>query len=168
MQQSNKNNIILIGMPGAGKSTVGVVLAKHLGYEFVDSDLLIQKQYGKLLQALIEEHGVEGFWQIEEHVNASVDTDKAVIATGGSVIYGPKAMEHLREIGTVIYLKLPCGEIESRVGDLTSRGVTRQAGQTLQDLYDERTPLYEKYAHITIACERKQIREIVAEIAGGV
>ncbi len=168
MQQLNKNNIILIGMPGAGKSTVGVVLAKHLGYEFVDSDLLIQKQYGKLLQALIEEHGVEGFWQIEEQVNASVNTDKAVIATGGSVIYGPKAMEHLREIGTVIYLKLPCGEIENRVGDLTSRGVTRQAGQTLQDLYDERTPLYEKYAHITIDCEGKQIREIVAEIAGGV
>ncbi len=168
MQQLNKNNIILIGMPGAGKSTVGVVLAKHLGYEFIDSDLLIQKQYGKLLQALIEEHGVEGFWQIEEQVNASVDTDKAVIATGGSVIYGPKAMEHLREIGSVIYLKLPCGEIESRVGDLTSRGVTRQAGQTLQDLYDERTPLYEKYAHITIDCEGKQIREIVAEIAGGV
>ena len=168
MQQLNKNNIILIGMPGAGKSTVGVVLAKHLGYEFIDSDLLIQKQYGKLLQALIEEHEVEGFWQIEEQVNASVNTDKAVIATGGSVIYGPKAMEHLREIGTVIYLKLPCGEIESRVGDLTSRGVTRQAGQTLQDLYDERTPLYEKYAHITIDCERKQIREIVAEIAGGV
>lgn len=168
MQQLNKNNIILIGMPGAGKSTVGVVLAKHLGFEFIDSDLLIQKQYGKLLQALIEEHGVEGFWQIEEQVNASVDTDKAVIATGGSVIYGPKAMEHLREIGTVIYLKLPCGEIESRVGDLTARGVTRQVGQTLQDLYDERTPLYEKYAHITIDCEGKQIREIVAEIAGGV
>ena len=166
MQPLNKNNIILIGMPGAGKSTVGVVLAKHLGYEFVDSDLLIQKQYGKLLQALIEERGVEGFWRIEEQVNASIVADKTVIATGGSVIYGTKAMDHLREIGTVIYLKLPCGEIENRVGDLTSRGVTRQTGQTLQDLYDERTPLYEKYAHITIDCEGKQIREIVAEIAG--
>ncbi len=165
MELSNKENIVLIGMPGAGKSTVGVVLAKHLGYEFVDADLVIQKQYGKLLQALIEEHGVEGFWQIEESVNASMETSHTVIATGGSVVYGPKAMKHLRSIGTVIYLQLPYEEVESRLGDLNARGVTLHAGQTLRDLYEERGPLYEKYAHVILDCSGKQIREIVESIA---
>lgn len=160
-----KNNIVLIGMPGAGKSTVGVVLAKKLGKRFVDSDLVIQDTYGKLLHELIEEHGVEGFWKIENDVNASLEMQQSVIATGGSVIYGAGAMEHLRQIGTVVYLKLPYEEVEERLGDLNARGVTLQPGQTLSDLYAERTPLYEKYAHVTVECSGKTLREVMEEVA---
>lgn len=159
-----KNNIILIGMPGAGKSTVGVVLAKKLGYRFVDSDLVIQDKYGKLLHELIEENGVEGFWKIENDVNASLDTQKSVIATGGSAVYGTEAMEHLRQIGTVVYLQLPYEEVAERLGDLNARGVTLMPGQTLVDLYEERIPLYEKYAHIVVECSGKMLREVVAEV----
>lgn len=162
---SRRENIVLIGMPGAGKSTVGVVLAKKLGCHFVDSDLVIQEKYGKLLHELIEEYGVEGFWKIENDVNASLMLENSVIATGGSVIYGKEAMEHLRNIGQVVYLKLPYEEIEERLGDLNARGVTLLPGQTLKDLYEERTPMYEKYAHVTIECSGKWLREIVAELA---
>lgn len=163
-----KDNIVLIGMPGAGKSTVGVVLAKRLGLRFVDSDLVIQDTYGKLLHELIEEHGVEGFWAIENKVNASLDREKSVIATGGSAVYGKEAMEHLRKIGTVVYLKLPYEEVAQRLGDLNARGVTLQPGQTLKGLFEERTPLYEKYAHITIDCHGLMLREVVAEVADAV
>lgn len=152
-------------MPGAGKSTVGVVLAKKLGYRFIDSDLVIQDKYGKLLHELIEEHGVEGFWAMENEVNASLDTTKSVIATGGSAIYGAEAMEHLRTIGTVVYLKLDYQEVAERLGDLNARGVTLFPGQTLQDLYEERTPLYEKYAHIVVECDSKMLREVATEVA---
>ena len=160
-----KDNIVLIGMPGAGKSTVGVVLAKRLGFRFVDSDLVIQEKHDRLLHELIEEYGVEGFWKIENDVNASLNQRKSVIATGGSVIYGNDAMEHLRAIGTVVYLQLPYEEVADRLGDLNARGVTLQEGQTLRDLYDERVPLYEKYAHRVIDCHNKRIREIVEEAA---
>ena len=160
-----KDNIVLIGMPGAGKSTVGVVLAKKMGMRFVDSDLVIQDTYGKLLHELIEEHGVEGFWKIENDINASLEMQQSVIATGGSVIYGAEAMEHLRQIGTVVYLKLPYEEVEERLGDLNARGVTLQPGQTLSDLYAERTPLYEKYAHVTVECSGKTLREVMEEVA---
>ena len=160
-----KDNIVLIGMPGAGKSTVGVVLAKRLGRRFVDSDLVIQDKYGKLLYELIEEHGIEGFWQIENDVNASLGLEGSVIATGGSAVYGAEAMEYLRSTGKVVYLSLPYEEVAERLGDLNARGVTLKDGQTLQDLYAERVPLYEKYAHLTIACSGKMLREIVAEIA---
>lgn len=159
-----KSNIVLIGMPGAGKSTVGVVLAKRLGLRFVDSDLVIQDTYGKLLHELIEEHGVEGFWKIENDVNASLMLEQSVIATGGSAVYGSEAMEHLRTIGTVVYLRLPYEEVADRLGDLNARGVTLQPGQNLKDLYEERIPLYEKYAHITVECSDKVLREVVAEI----
>ena len=158
------HNIVLIGMPGAGKSTVGVVLAKKLGYRFVDSDLVIQDTYGKLLHELIEEHGIEGFWKIENDVNASLDLKRSVIATGGSAVYGAEAMEHLRKIGTVIYLQLPFEEIAGRLGDLSARGVTLREGQTLSDLYAERVPLYEKYAHLTIDCRDKMLRQVVETI----
>ncbi len=158
-------NIVLIGMPGAGKSTVGVVLAKKLGYHFIDSDLVIQEKYGKLLHELIEEHGVEGFWKIENDVNGEFNVEKSIIATGGSAVYGKEAMEHLRDIGTVVYLKLSYEEIEERLGDLNARGVTLKPGQDLKALYEERTPMYEKYAHIIIECDNKMLREIVKEIA---
>ena len=160
-----KDNIVLIGMPGAGKSTVGVVLAKQLGYSFLDSDLVIQERHGKLLRELIAEHGVEGFWQIENDVNASLDGHRKVISTGGSAIYGEGAMKHLRQIGMVVYLQLSCEELAERLGDLNARGVTLQPGQNLESLYEERVPLYEKYAHITIACDGKYLRDVVREIA---
>lgn len=160
-----KKNVVLIGMPGAGKSTVGVVLAKKLGYRFVDSDLVIQEKCDKLLHELIEEHGVEGFWEIENQINGELQVEKAVIATGGSAIYGKTAMEHLSQIGLVVYLELSLSEIADRLGDLKERGVTLKEGQTLQGLYEERIPLYEKYAQLTISCEGKNIRQIVEEIA---
>ena len=146
-----KKNIVLIGMPGAGKSTVGVVLAKRLGYRFLDSDLVIQDQTKKLLHELITEYGVDGFLKIEEDINAGLDCEQA--------------MEHLRKIGCVVYLKLSYKEIEDRLGDLTARGVALKNGQTLKDLYNERCPLYEKYAHIVQECDHKRVREIVQELA---
>lgn len=158
-------NVILIGMPGAGKSTVGVVLAKRLGYTFLDSDLVIQQKYGRLLHELISEHGVEGFWKIENDVNAGLTCDRTVIATGGSAIYGKEAMEHLRSMGTVVYLRLTLEQIAERLGDLTERGVTLREGQDLKALYEERTPFYEKYAHVIIDCDGQQVRELVARIA---
>lgn len=146
----DKNNIILIGMPGAGKSTVGVILAKVLGLQFVDSDLVIQKAEGKLLKEIIAEVGTEGFIEVENRVNAGLDVTDSVIATGGSVVYGKEAMEHLKAIGTVVYLALPYEEISKRLRDIKGRGVVLRAGQTLKDLYEERTLLYEQYADIQI------------------
>lgn len=141
-----KDNIVLIGMPGSGKSTVGVILAKVLGYSFIDSDLLIQKAEKKLLKEIIAREGQEGFLKIENRVNASIETEKSVIATGGSVVYCQEAMEHLKEIGTVIYLQLDYPILRRRLGNLIGRGVVLKEGQTLKDLYEERVPLYEKYA----------------------
>ena len=145
-----KENIVLIGMPGVGKSTLGVVLAKELGFQFVDADLLIQERENRLLKEIIAEDGVEGFLKIENDVNASIRAEKTVIATGGSVIYGAEAMEHLKEIGTVVYLKLDYETLDSRLGNLKGRGVVLKDGQTLKDLYDERIPLYEKYADVIV------------------
>ena len=151
------NNITLIGMPGAGKSTIGVVLAKVLGYQFLDSDLLIQKQEKRRLSEIIEEEGYIGFQEVENRVNASIEADKTVIATGGSVVYCEEAMEHLKSIGTVVYLKLSLNALSKRLGNLKGRGVLRREGQTLTDLYDERTPLYERYADIVIDEEGKDL-----------
>lgn len=156
-----KNNIVLIGMPGAGKSTMGVVLAKVSGRDFIDADLVIQAREGRLLSEIIEQEGVDGFLAIEERVNASIQASNAVIATGGSVIYGPAAMEHLREIGTVVYLRLSYSTIESRLFNIKGRGVALREGQTLRDLYEERCVLYEKYAHITVDEEGLGIEETV-------
>ena len=160
-----KNNSVLIGMPGAGKSTVGVVLAKVVGHRFVDSDLVIQETYGKLLHELITEHGLDGFLEIENQVNAGLEMEKSIIATGGSVIYGKEAMEHLKEIGLVVYLKLSLESIADRLGDLQQRGVALKEGWGLKELYEERVPLYEKYADLVMDCEGKSIRQITEEIA---
>ena len=146
----SKSNIVLIGMPGVGKSTLGVVLAKELGYEFVDADLLIQKREKRLLKEIIEDEGVDGFLQIENDVNASIETDKTIIATGGSVVYGKEAMEHLKAIGTIVYLSLDYDTLDSRLGSLKGRGVVLKDGQDLKTLYEERVPLYEKYADVVV------------------
>lgn len=151
------NNVTLIGMPGAGKSTLGVVLAKVLGYEFLDSDLLIQKQEKKRLSRIIEEKGTEGFMAVENRVNASIEAENTVIATGGSVVYCEEAMQHLKSIGRVVYLKLSLEAVSRRLGNLKGRGVVLKDGQTLKELYEERTPLYEKYADIVVDEEGKDL-----------
>lgn len=158
------SNITLIGMPGAGKSTIGIVLAKVLGYDFIDSDLLIQKSEGKLLWQIMAAVGNEGFNEIEERINSEIEAENSIIATGGSVIYGPKAMEHLREISTVVYLKVNCSTLKRRLGDLNKRGVVLKPGQTLNELFEERTPLYEKYAHVTINVSNKTVQQAVEAI----
>lgn len=158
-------NVVLIGMPGAGKSTIGVVLAKNLGIAFVDSDLVIQETEQKKLHELISEQGLDGFLEIEGRINSSLNPKAAVIATGGSVVYCEEAMKHLNEIATICYLRLTYESIEERLGDLQERGVVLRPGQTLRTLYDERVPLYEKYANLTVECENKNIREIVMELA---
>ena len=155
---------MLIGMPGAGKSTIGVVLAKMLGYQFMDSDLLIQTAEKRKLPEIIEQEGIEEFIEIENRINSQIQTEKHIIATGGSVVYGEEAMEHLRKIGTVIYLRISCEELSKRLGDLTSRGVVIRKGQGLEALYEERCPLYEKYAHITIDCEGLSIENLAQKI----
>lgn len=158
------NNIILVGMPGAGKSTVGVVLAKKLGYTFIDSDLLIQEREKMLLHEIIEQKGIDVFKKIENEVNASIETDHSIIATGGSAVYGIEAMMHFKSIGTIVYLKLPYEELEIRLGNLEQRGVVVKPGQELIDLYEERAILYERYADITVNCSEKSIRDIVERI----
>lgn len=160
-----KNNITLIGMPASGKSSVGVVLAKRLGMKFIDGDLLIQEAYGKRLKDIIAEYGQEGFRQIEDKINSEIEVENAVISPGGSVIYGNKAMEHLKEISTVVYLELSYPAVKSRLGDLRERGVSLKENQTLKNLYDERVPLYQKYADITVNEMKKSITKIVNEIA---
>ena len=163
-----KQNIILIGMPGAGKSTIGVLLAKVMGCDFIDSDLVIQSQYRKLLREIIEERGQEEFLNIEEKVNCSLNPQKAVIATGGSAIYSDKAMKHFKQIGTVVYIKLSCEKLQDRLGNIVRRGVVLKDNQTFTDLYKERCPLYEKYADITIEMENNTIEESLDLIAGKV
>ena len=159
-----KDNIVLIGMPGVGKSTVGVILAKVLGFQFVDADLVIQEKEGKLLREIIAEEGPDGFIAVENRINSEIESHHSVIATGGSVVYGKEAMEHLRQIGTVIYLKLDYADIDRRLSDIKGRGVVLKDGQTLKDLYEERVPLYEKYADITIDEEGKDLDESLRAI----
>ena len=156
-------NIVLIGMPGAGKSTVGVILAKVMGYDFIDADLVIQQQEKKLLSEIIAEVGTEGFIEVENRVNSTIEAEHAVIATGGSVVYGTEAMKHLKQIGTVVYLQLPFETIDKRLSDIKNRGVILRDGQTLKGLFDERTLLYEQYADIIIAEDGLDVEETIAK-----
>ena len=153
-----KKNILMIGMPASGKSTIGVLLAKRLGYSFVDVDLVIQEKTGKLLKEIIAEEGDDGFLRVEEQANLDLDVEKSVIAPGGSAIYGKEAMEHFKEIGTIVYLKLSYEDLAKRLGNLKGRGVVLKEGQTLKDLYDERSKLYEQYAEITVDESGKDIQ----------
>lgn len=157
-------NITLIGMPGAGKSTVGVVLAKRMGMDFIDTDLIIQKEYNKTLSEIIDAKGIEGFKKVENDVISKLELDNTIIATGGSAVYGKEAMKHLRDISKVVYIQLSEENIEDRLGDLNERGVVLEDGETLQELYDERIPLYKKYAHIIVNADDMVLREVVKNI----
>ncbi|WP_273327401.1 shikimate kinase [Vallitalea guaymasensis] len=157
-------NMVLIGMPGAGKSTIGVVLAKTLGFTFIDSDLVIQKRENRLLQEIIDDIGMEKFLDIEKEAVLSIDVSKSIIATGGSVIFRHETMEHLKELGDIIYLKVSYEEIERRVNNITTRGIAMAKGHTLKDVYDQRVELYEKYANKVIECDDKSLEEIVKDI----
>ena len=158
------NNIVLIGMPGVGKSTVGVILAKMMGFHFIDADILIQEQENRLLCDIIEQDGVEGFLEIENRVNSQINVTDSVIATGGSVIYGKEAMEHLKKTGTIVYLKLSYETLNKRLEDIKGRGVVFKDGQGLKDIYAERIPLYEKYAELVVDQEGLNVEETIEKI----
>ena len=155
------NNIVLIGMPGVGKSTVGVILAKLTGKSFVDTDLIIQNETGMLLKDIIAQRGVDGFIALENEICASVDVKNSVIATGGSAVYGEDAMRHLRSIGTVVYLKHDIEVLKKRLSDLKGRGVILREGQDLDALFAERAPLYEKHAHAVAELSNGNIEDNV-------
>ena len=156
--------IIFIGMPASGKSTVGVVVAKRLGYDFIDTDLLIQKQENRLLKEIIADVGNEGFLAIENQVNREVEAEHAVISPGGSVIYCKEAMEHFKEIGTVVYLQVSFETIDARISCAKNRGVVLKEGQTLHDLYEERTKLFEKYADYVVSEEGLSLEDTIDKV----
>ncbi len=158
------NNIILIGMPGSGKTTLGTELSEKMGYGYIDSDSVIVAREGKRLSEIISEVGREAFLDIEGKINGELCANRCVIATGGSVIYREIAMEKLKEKGTIVYLKLPYEVIEKRLGDLKKRGVALKDGFTLKDLYEERAPLYQKYADIIVELNGQSVMESVEMI----
>lgn len=157
-------NIVLIGMPAVGKSTIGVLLAKTLILSFTDTDLLIQEKYKKSLCDIINENGTKAFLNIEEDVILNSDFHDSVIATGGSAVYGENAMKKLKASGKVIYLDLSLEEIRKRIGDIKSRGVVLTKGTTLEDIFNDRKALYEKYADIKIDCNNLTAEECVEKI----
>ena len=159
-----KSNLIFIGMPAVGKSTVGVVVAKRLGMQFVDTDLLIQEQEKKLLREIIEEVGEEGFLKIENQVNKSVNVENSVISPGGSVIYCEEAMQHFKDIGIVVYLQASYQTIKRRIRNPKKRGVVLREGQTLRSLYNERVEYFEKYADIVVCEDRCRIEETIENV----
>lgn len=158
-------NIVLIGMPGCGKSTVGVLLAKALQMDFVDTDIVLQQQQGKKLQEIIDQVGNDAFLKLEEDCVRGLACDQTVVATGGSVVYGKEAMRRLHENGLVVYMRLPYEEIERRLSNLATRGVTLKKGQTLRNLYDERIPLYEAEADYIFEPEESDVQETVLDLA---
>ena len=158
-------NIVLIGMPGCGKSTVGVLLAKALQMDFVDTDIVLQQQQGKKLQEIIDQVGNDAFLKMEEDCVCGLECDQTVVATGGSGVYGKEAMRRLHENGLVVYIRLPYEEIERRLSNLATRGVTLKKGQTLRNLYDERIPLYEAEADYTFEPEESDVQKTVLDLA---
>lgn len=164
---AEKDNIVLIGMPGAGKSTLGIVLAKILNYDFIDADLVIQNQCDRTLQKLIDACGPEGFIQVENEILRELEASKSIIATGGSAVYSDEAMKHLTEIGTVVYLQISFDELVSRLHDLQERGVVLKGGigMSLRELYDERRPLYEQYAEIAVDVNDLSITAAARKVA---
>lgn len=167
MKRDCGDNLILIGMPTSGKSTVGIILAKAIGYDFVDLDLVMQKKTGKKLHQLMDKLGIDGFLSLEEETALSLDRRRTVIAPGGSIIYGEKAMEHLRQLGTILYLEIDYDMLSERLHDARNRGVTLRDGQTMEDLYRERVPLYEKYADMTFRERGHALEDMVMQIVAG-
>lgn len=160
----NKTNIVLVGMPGAGKSTIGVLLAKAMKKTFIDSDLLIQERENKFLQDIIDNQGIKRFLKVEEEILVKLNVKNHVIATGGSAIYSNSAMNHLKRDSIIVYLQLRFDEIDERLSNISSRGIAMSKDQSLMDLYHERIPLYEKHADVVINCSNKHIEDIVKEI----
>ena len=162
----SKENIVLIGTPGVGKSTVGVILAKVLGYQFIDADLVIQKRENRLLHEIISEEGLDGFLKAEENANVYIaqNEEKSIVATGGSVVYCEKAMQELKKTGRVIYLELEYDQLKKRLGNLKGRGVVLKDGQDLRGLYEERIPLYEKYADLTVNEKNLDVEQTLQKI----
>ena len=159
-----KNNIILIGMPGVGKSTLGVILAKMLGYCFCDTDLVIQETTGKLLRDIIALGGVDGFIETENGVISRLSFARTVVATGGSVVYGKEAMRNMKNSGTVVYLKQEFSVLEARLSDMKGRGVVLREGQGLAELFAEREPLYERYADVTVELGNGTVEENIEKV----
>ena len=157
-------NIVFIGMPASGKSTVGVVVAKRLGHKFVDTDLVIQEVEKRLLKEIIAEEGNEGFLRIEDRVNAEIQEERAVISPGGSVVYCENAMRHYKETGIIVYLHTSYETINNRLHNAKNRGVVLKDGQTLKDLYEERSALFERYADLTISEEGRDLEETIEEV----
>jgi shikimate kinase len=158
------DNVILIGMPGSGKSTLGVVLAKKLGMSFIDSDLVIQEQFGTTLEELISENGDAGFIKLENDVNLGINVENTIIATGGSAVYGDEAMQHFKENGLVIFLDVPVDEIQERIGSLKERGVVSNGKHNVEEIFADRDRLYRKYADITYSQRNNMLRESVEEL----
>lgn len=159
------NNIVLIGFPACGKSVTGVVLAKILNMKFIDADLLIQQKAGRGLQDIINNDGIDAFKKLEEEVLSSINESDTVIATGGSAIYYDDAMRHLKENGTIVYIDVSLHDLKRRLRNIKTRGVAMGKGQTLDDLYAERKPLYEKYADIIVKTgNRKTMEDTVSMI----
>ena len=158
------DNVVLIGMPTAGKSTVGVILAKLLAYDFIDTDLLIQRREGKSLSGIIDERGIDAFLAAEEAACLSLDVNRTVIATGGSVVYGDAAMGHLKALGRVVYLDVGYETLQERLRDVHDRGVVLREGQSIRDLYDERERLYRRYADVTVQEGAMSLEEVVSAV----
>lgn len=161
---SLKSNLVLIGMPGAGKSTLGVLLAKALGMSFVDTDILIQQRENRLLQDIIDTDGIDSFIKIEEEVISKLNLENHIIATGGSAVYSKKAIEHLKENSEIIYLHTTYKEMKKRVTNIKTRGIVIKSGHSLKDAYNERLPLYMEYSNIVVECSGKDIEACIKEI----
>lgn len=164
MNGKKTNNIILIGMPGCGKSTVGVVLAKNLGMDFLDVDLSIIRRTGRKLQEILDADGTDAFLSVEADTIQSIDCTGTVIATGGSAVLLPRAAEHLKRLGTLVYLSLPYEAVAARISDLHTRGIAFRAGEDLRSVYESRTPIYRRLADVTICTEGLSLSETVAQI----
>lgn len=158
-------NIVLIGMPGCGKSTLGVLLAKSLGYEFIDTDLIIQRNTGRLLHKIVEEDGKEAFLDIERDAILSLEsTSRTVIATGGSAVLREEAMAKLKENGIVVYLSLPYSVVSKRIRNIKTRGIAFGKGESLKDIYNQRLPYYNKYADIKLRCDFGSVEKSVTRL----
>lgn len=165
IEKLSHRNLILIGMPAVGKSTLGVLLAKRIGFAFIDTDLLIQTGEGMSLKRIIHHLGTEGFCDLEAKYVQQLATRQTVIATGGSVVYRPQAMSHLSEIGTIVFLEIQLAPLKQRLKQLDQRGVVRAPGQTIEHLFRERHPLYRQYAQITVDCSNSTPEELVSRLS---